>query len=185
MIVRDPPLQTPPTRPPYFRVAAPDGAELVLRRPSLPTVAVMLKSIPEELQLRVAVRLEQIAKGGSLLEVLLMADDVLPLLAALVGMAWADPRLRLQSARGEDIAAYGEAVHEELHEEGWELQHVVLAALAVMDQIQLSAQASAELAPEVARRTAFFRPRRATPSASASPSRSTTSDGGEEPPSTS
>lgn len=179
---RETPLLTPPERPPYFRVTAPGDVELVLRRPSLPVLASLLRSLGRERQARLLALGTQLQEGVPLLPLLLAADDVLPLLAALVGIAWSDPVWALSAtmAEGEDLGAYGARVHEELHEAGWELSHLVLAALAVADQVQRSAQLQAEVAVEAARRTAFFRATRASSSESVSPSRPTTSGGGED-----
>jgi hypothetical protein len=172
-----------PERAPYFRAQVFEGAEpAVLRAPSLPAASALMKSISQDQQAQLLGIARRAGAESNLLAMLLVADEVLPLLAALVGIAWADPGIELEAARdeGEPLERYGARVYEEMHEAGWSVEHVVKCATAVVNEVL---QASA-IDREVAARLAFLAPRRASASASGSPSRPTTSDASEDEPST-
>jgi hypothetical protein len=177
------PLPLPPERDPYFRTTAPGERIVVLRCPSMPVLGGLVRSIGRERQAQLFGVLELAAEGKrSLLQMVLAAEHVLPLLAALVGIAWVDPVLELETERepDEDIGAYGARVYEELHEAGWAVPHVVLAGIHIAER---AGQAS-EIEAEVLARLSFFRRPKASPSEPASPSRPTTSEDTEGEPST-
>lgn len=172
-----------PERAPYFQAQVFEGKPpLVLRAPSLPTISALAKQVtPDQRNLLLGIG-GRVAAGDSLLGLLLMADEVLPLLAGVVGMCWADPLLEIEAMRdpGEPLEAYGARVVEELHEEGWQMQHLVLTAVSVFDQVQKSAL----IDKEVAARLAFLVPKRASSRPSESASRPSGSEGSGEDPST-
>lgn len=182
MRTRSEPKVVPP-RAPYFTIQVLEpGPELTLRAPSVSAATALGKSVPEQQQKQLLGIAAKAASGGNLLGLLLAADEVLPLLAGVVGICWADPMLELESARAEDelLAAYGARVMEELHEEGWEVQHVALAAMSIFDRVRKST----EISREVAERLAFLAPTRASSRPSGSASRPSGSDGSEDEPST-
>jgi len=182
MRAREPRLPQPPDRRPYFGILL-DEQAIVLRAPSLPRMSAIFDELGEQRRNRLVGLLSQVSEGRPMLAVMLAAHDVVPLFAALLGECWADPDLALDSIReqGEDLGDYGTRVYEELHEAGWTLETVLAGALAVMEQVRISAQVS----EEVASRAAFFPRRKDSGNANASQSKRSISDAGEADPSTS
>lgn len=155
MRTRATPLDIPPARPPYFTVVC-AGTTWYLRAPSLHRVARMIQAIGPEHQARLQAVASMVGQGRSLVSLVTSAPDVLELFGALVGITWADPIYDLEApawtTSAGDLARYGEAVFEELHEAGWSLQNIALAGLAIARQVQQGSQ----IDQEVTDKAAFF-----------------------------
>lgn len=168
-------LPIPADRAPYFRVVA-AGATVYLRTPSLPVLA-KLGAVMGPAQLRSLWLISAAVQGGSsLMDALLAAragaGDALAVVGAVVGVAWADPVLELDTQlpaewTAPDLAAFGEAVFEELHEAGWKLGAIVACALAVAEQVSELAAFEAEVQERV---RFFLRPKGTGPAPSPTPS---------------
>lgn len=185
MRIREAPLPIPPDRDPYFRVAI-AGATLTFRTPSLPVLAELGRAMSTEQLRSLWLISAAVERGASLVDALLAAragaGDALGLVGAVVGVAWADPTLELEAPRperwtSEDLATFGTATFEELHEAGWKLGQVVACALAVAERVS----ELATFESEVQERAAFFLRSKATVRGpSPSPSASS-SEAGSEP----
>jgi hypothetical protein len=182
MRTRAEPLPTPPDRAPYFRASI-GPTVLWMRTPSLVLLAELGQVLGQD-QIRAVLLVTAAVQGaGSLLEALgaarAGAGSALGLVGAVVGVAWADPLLELETARperwtAETLSAYGAAVFEELHEAGWGLGPLVVAALAVAEQVSQTVA----FEQEVQERVRFFlRPKGAASAPSPSPSASSSADG--------
>lgn len=167
MKTRSTPGPTPPERPPYFRVTVLERT-IVLRTPSLHKAGTFLRAVPVEKQGELIGTLSM-AAGGNLLRAIMGAPDVLELVAALVGISWADPELELEAGSWDgvsDPSPYGHLVLEELHEAGWGLSPIARAGLKVAREIM----ETNAIDQEVRELTAFFRRPRGLSSASESSS---------------
>lgn len=165
---RSPVLPPRPDRPPYFRVVLSTDLAFTMRAPSLHKVGVLLKAVSTEQQSRLLGLGALVARGESMLQLAATAPDVLELFAGLVGVAWADPEFELDTppwTEG-DPAAYGAAVYEELHEQGWSLKQIVSVALAIVNEIGNASEIDAE----VRRQAERFLPTRALTTESGSKS---------------
>lgn len=133
------------------------GGKHHLQIPSALTVAKLIKSLD---QVHVAALLAMNTDGLDQARMLTMLREAGPELVAgfgaLVGKAWADPDHELESEDQGDLIAYGEAVVEELHREGWRLDRLVLVSLTVIRAIYDQNQFSQEVKDRAA---FFFRPR--------------------------
>lgn len=173
MRTRPTPLDAPPARSPYFTVVV-AGETRHLRTPSLHRIGSVLRAVPAEHRARLMAAAGMVSAGRSLVQMAVAAPEILEALAALVGIAWADPVLELETPpwTSGEVGPYGAAVCEELHEAGWQLRHVALAGLAVARQVQVET----ELDKEVTAMAAFFRPDPAPSNSNESTSSATTSE---------
>lgn len=156
MKARVPPLPDPPERHPYVRVKVLDTVR-VLRVPSVLTVAKIAKALDAEQVEQFARLMVSIDRGTSLRSMFDGAEDMFALTGALVGIAWADPELELETLRPEvwdaaSATAFGAGVFGELDEAGWRFSQIAACALAVTAEIVQSAK----LEQEVAERANFF-----------------------------
>lgn len=160
------PLPEPPDRAPYVRVRA--GADvLVLRVPSLHRVGVLARAMGEDN----AKLLGLLRPGAKLIDLVQQGPALLELIGALIGCAWVDPGLELETPAPHDWSpectrAYGLAVHEELHEAGWSLGRQLAAAGALFAEITEAARVE----EEVLKQARFFGRRTATTSGAPPPS---------------
>lgn len=183
---REPAGTIPPARHPYIRVSPVvlgERVEYVLRVPSLHQVAT-LQEIVDEQQRRAFFALAAIWGGGAPIGVVAEAlrtggRGMVELAGALIGVSWRDPLVGLQTPQPlawdpERARAYGAAVFEELHEEGWTLSAVTMCVLALVAEIGKAAT----LEEEVREQAAFFLGPKATPpDGSPKPSPSSSEDG--------
>ncbi len=169
MRLREPPLPEPPDRYPYIRARV-QGETYVLRVPSLQFATRFAQSIDPKRRAQLEVIAGRL-DGGNALAALLAAPQVLDLVAAFVGLCWADPARQLESDQEAAIEEYGARVAEELHEAGWKLTHLAGAGLALGRELA----AGLELDAEVREQAAFFLERRARSTASGSRSSATSS----------
>jgi hypothetical protein len=173
--VRATPLPIPSGDPPYFRVIG-GGVTYYARTPSLMTIAVVGRALDIGAVSSILGLASQVSSGASILQLLVAArqsaPEVLALLGCLVGLAWADPVVELETPRpavwdATTVVAYGSGVLEELHEGGWGLNRQLAYGLAVIEQ--LSALTAIEEA--VQERARFFaRPRGTTTGGASTPS---------------
>lgn len=171
MIKRPTPLDIP-DRYPYMVVELPDRESHHMRIPSHLTVAKMIKSLD---QVHIAALMAM--KGGvSAASAVHLVKETGPELAAvmgaLIGQAWNHRDWQLQTEPAPDLMAYGEAVWEELHNDGYHLETLLLLSLTVVRAIWDQSQFSAE----VSKRAAFFYPLMGNPNLSGSISGSSTSE---------
>lgn len=165
MHTRAEPLPTPPERAPYFRVER-AGVTHVLRCPSLFTFGRVAKVLERDHFRSLMMALVAVERGSSLAEAMMAvkngAADGVALVGGLIGLAWADPVLELaapvpQSWTAEGLAEFGGAVYEEFYEAGWSLNELLVAALAVGEQVM----AMTTIEQDVQQRAAFFARRKA------------------------
>jgi hypothetical protein len=162
------------------------GATVHLRTPSLPLLSKVGQALSKE-QLRSVLLVSAAVSGGNgLLDALAAArsgmGDALGLVGAVVGVAWADPVLELETTQPaewtpETLAAFGASVFEELHEQGWKLGQIVACSLAVAEQVSELATFEAE----VQERVRFFLRSKAGASAPSSRPSATSSTDASEP----
>lgn len=185
---RDHALNAPPERAPYFKVQV-RGEVWTLRTPGLHRVGLLAKLLTPE-QGREAMLLAMASGPSPNVVVIVQAlqsvgAELVELLGAAIGSAWADPTYALETpqpadwARREHIRAYGAAVYEELYEAGWSFSQMLALALALFEQVSEAAR----FEREVQERLSFFLGPRATKSDDASPSSSAPSAPGEDSPS--
>jgi hypothetical protein len=182
MRIRENPLPIPPDRAPYFRVSV-AGQTLHFRTPSLVELAKLGGVMGREQLKSVWLVAGAVQGGSSLVDALLAAragaGDAFGLVGAVVGVAWADPALELETVRPaewtpETLASFGAAVFEELHESGWKLGQVVAAALAVAEQVSELATFEGEVQERI---RFFLRPKAGNPVGSPKPSATSSVDG--------
>lgn len=176
---RNPTLPEPPNRPPYFTVKV-DGVTYTLRAPSAAKVGTLLQRLPEAQRWQLLTLPEMLTSGHSLFHIITQVPDALPHVAAVLGICWADPSWGFDTPPWTEgsLTAYGEAICEELHEQGWTLEQIADAVMGVAAVVMQQST----LSQEVLDKTAFFRlPRGKTnesESESSADSSAATTDGG-------
>jgi hypothetical protein len=181
MRLRAQPLPDCPDRAPYIRVrVAVVDEPVVLRVPSVATVAKIAGCLDRQHVAVIVGLVVGVSEGQPLLASLIGARASAPgavgLAAALLGLAWADPVLELETPRppvfsSTALEEFGGAVLEELHEAGWSFGAIVAAVVALL----LEVEQAGRLEDEVAARIRFFAETRARATAESSRSRSTSS----------
>lgn len=157
MIERPTPREIP-DRHPYVRLELAGEDPTFLKIPSALAVAKIVKDL-DRLHMA-ALASMQSAQGGNPINMVAMLKEAGPeigsVLGALIGKAWADPThdLVTDAADHPSAMAYGEAVFEELHDDGWTLDHILGVGLTVIRAVWESSQ----LTDEVSKRAGFFFP---------------------------
>lgn len=172
MHARNPTLPEPPKRPPYIQVIV-QGVTYTLRAPSLAKVGALIQRLPEQQRYHFLGLPSVVASGTPIMSALAGSPDMFALLAAAIGVCWADGAWGLDTplwTEGSPIP-YGEAVYEELHEAGWALDQIAMAVLHLAQHVAEQNTLSAE----VVEKTAFFRLRTDSSTESESESSSSTS----------
>ncbi len=174
---RQSPTKIPhPLRAPYFRATVQE-ASYVLRTPSLYSASKLLRDSVPQTTLGKLMMLADPEARSNFMMMLHASPEVCELFGLVIGICWADPLVEIeatlpQPVDGNAISAYGSAVFEELHAEGWTLVDIATIALSIVDHL---VEAN-KIDDAVTERAAFFLrpPDTATPSVS--PSSASTSD---------
>lgn len=176
-------LPTPretPDRYPYIVVELAERGDHHLRIPSMPKVARLVKQMKQtHILLLVAMaqaKTTNDSKAASMMTAIKEGGPELTSAAgALIGIAWFHrQRVMVTEApkRNGDWLEYGEAIYEELHEEGYTLSEIGSLALTIMRAMWEHSQ----LTDEVQARAGFIYPILGAMSSSVSTSESTTSE---------
>lgn len=171
MIERPTPREVP-DRYPYMVVEMERGPHH-MRIPSLMAVSKLVKGLKKA---HVAV-LASMQHGGvsntAMLSILKESGpELAAALGALVGMGWYHETYDLETQKSPDVLAFGEAVYEELHGEGYTLSDIGILALTVIRAIWDHSQ----LTSEVQARAGFIFPMLGAIRSQGSTSGSTTSE---------
>lgn len=143
---RERPLMIPPADLPYMSVVT-RGVTYYLRVPSLLVISRIGQAIDRGSMLSMFSLAAAVASGQSLIRSVEAArqggPQVIELLGCLIGIAWADPAVELETVKptswtAESVSSYGSAVYEELHEAGWTLSQELALGLALMEQIGIN-----------------------------------------------
>lgn len=187
MKTRDTLLPEPPMASPFVRVRVPvHGKDVVLRVPSLHRVAQLGKAANPR---SFAAVMAAVSTGAGVLGAIKVAQEsgaeLLELMGAFIGIAWADPVLVLETPPLTDfsppaVLAYGGAVFEELDAAGWRFEWVVACAIALGNEVS----DRAALTQEALGQARFFG-RRTAPSTGPSSSATSSSSADGSAPSTS
>jgi hypothetical protein len=127
-------------------VVLPDLGRHDLKIPSVFVVTKLLNAL-DKLHIAALVSLSSKSVGSA--ELLTLAKEAGPemaaLLGAVIGKAWNHADQALESVDDGDLMVYGEAVFEELHEAGYSFDSLVMLGLtvvrAIWEQSQLSQEA--------------------------------------------
>lgn len=121
--------------PVYVRCQLPEREDHVFKTPSM-LVGMKLFQVLDQSSLMAFAASTSEARPETMFALMRRAGpEVIQGLGYLIGVSWFHPTLELDSKVSDhdgDILAYGEAVFEELHEEGYDLNQVVMMALAVI-----------------------------------------------------
>lgn len=121
--------------PVYIRCQLPDREDHVFKTPSM-LVGMKLFQVLDQSSLMAFASSTSQAQPGTMFALMRRAGpEVIQGLGYLVGVSWHHPTLDLETNLKDhegDILAYGGAVFEELHEEGYDLNQIVMMALAVV-----------------------------------------------------
>jgi len=170
MDIRPTPLELPDRRP-FVVVGIPDMEDHHLKIPSIMTVSKVVKSL-ERIHIAALMSLQgKVDQAGMLGLIKEAGPELCAVLGALIGLSWSHRDKYLSTpANAADPLAYGEAVFEELHGEGYPLESLVMLGLtvirAVYDQSEISA--------EVSEKASFFFPMLVRKTSNASTSESVT-----------
>lgn len=143
-----------PDRYPYMVCELPDREPHHMRIPSHLAVAKMLKAMDKS-HVAALVAMTGNVKPSHMLSIFKeTGPEIGAAMGALIGKAWNHSDWELETKPAPDLMAYGEAVWEELHTDGYPLETMVLLALTVIRAIWDQSQFS----DEVSKRAAFFYP---------------------------
>lgn len=126
MIKRDTPRDT--DRPNMVSVDLPNGMHH-FRLPSMLTVAKILKSAGAKNTVGLLALGALIKAGNPQAAIQTLKEsgaEGLSMMGALIGVSWYHAHKDLEAVRGENLLAYGEAVYEELHGEGYDPVKIML-----------------------------------------------------------
>ena len=120
--------------PVFIRVELPDREDHVFKTPSM-LVGMKLFQVLDQSALMAFAAATQQAGPGTMFALMRQAGpEVIQALGYLLGVSWHHPHKELETKESDypDALAYGEAVFEELHSEDYDLNQIVMMALAIV-----------------------------------------------------
>lgn len=126
-----------PDKPLYVVCELPDREDHVFRTPSLLTGMKLFKIMDKANLLAFAAQAGKAGKAASPQTMFALmreaGPEVIQALGYLIGVSWHHPLLELDAKESDykEPLAFGEAVFEELHGEGYDLNQIVMMALCV------------------------------------------------------
>jgi len=169
---RPAPLTTPERRP-YIVIGLPEPhGDHVMKVPSLMAVSRLVKSL-DKLHVAALMAMQRTLDKAQMLHLMKEAGpEMASVLGALIGMSWSHHTLALDTGQSSELIEYGGLVFEELHDEGYPFELVVMLGMTLIEAVRDQSEISAE----VSSRASFFLPLLGLPTSVDSTSASPTSE---------